>query len=223
VDILQLISEISDSNSLRAQVFSEIEKAILDGVLKAGDSLIESKLSTELGVSRTPVREALRQLELEGLVKTIPNKGALVIGISEKDIEDIYNIRMTIESLASRWSAENITKEDLEKLANVVELQEFYVEKNDALQVWQLDTKFHEIIFSACGSRILMHTLSGFHHYIQKARELSFQTTGRQSLAVAEHRKILEALQKHDGNSAELLTSEHIKLARDNFMENIKE
>ncbi len=220
---MQQIGELADGNSLRAQVFSEIEEAILDGVLKAGDSLNECRLSAELGVSRTPVREALRQLELEGLVKTIPNKGAIVIGISEKDIEDIYNIRMAIESLAARWAASNITDNDLEELANVVELQEFYVEKNDAIKVWQLDTKFHEIIFSSCGSRILMHTLSDFHHYIQKARELSFKTSGRQSLAVAEHRKILEALQKHDGDSAAKLAEKHIELARKNFMDNIKE
>lgn len=220
---MQHIGEISDSNSLRSQVFSEIEVAILDGVLKAGDSLIETKLSGELGVSRTPVREALRQLELEGLVKTIPNKGAIVIGISEKDIEDIYNIRMAIESLAGSWAATRITEDELEKLENVVELQEFYVEKNDAIQVWQLDTKFHEIIFASSGSRILMHTLSGFHHYIQKARELSFKTSGRPSIAVCEHRKILEALKNHDVEAASFLTSEHVRQAKDNFMENIKE
>lgn len=220
---MQNIGEISDNNSLRAQVFSEIEKSILNGVVKAGESLIECKLSAELGVSRTPVREALRQLELEGLVKTIPNKGAIVVGVSQKDIEDIYNIRMIIESLAARWAAERISDEDLERLTNVVDLQEFYAKKNDTIQVWQLDTTFHEIIFHACGSRILMHTLSGFHHYIQKARELSFQTSGRPSLAVSEHKKILEALKMHDSDATEKLTSEHIRLARDNFMKNIKE
>lgn len=219
---MELVSSLTDNNSLRAQVFGEIEKAILNGVFQAGDSLIEGKLSAELGVSRTPVREALRQLELEGLVKTIPNKGAIVIGVSQKDIEDIYNIRMAIESLAARWTAENITVDELEKLKEVVELQEYYVEKGDAIQIWQLDTKFHEIIFASCRSRILMHTLSSFHHFIQKARELSFKTSGRPSLAVQEHRDILEALQKHDSEAAAFLTSEHVRLAKENFLENIK-
>ncbi len=219
---MKQISFVSDSNSLRAQVFSEIEKAILNGVLKPGESLIECKLSSELGVSRTPVREALRQLELEGLVKTVPNKGAIVIGISESDIEDIYSIRKVVEALAARWAAEKISDADIEKLSNVVELQEFYVSKNDLIQVWQLDTAFHEIIFNACGSRILMHTLTGFHHYIQKARELSLKTRGRPSLAVAEHKKILEALKNHNPDEAERLTSEHISRAQDNFNVNIK-
>lgn len=220
---MKQISQINDSNSLRAQVFSEIEKAILDGAVKAGESLNESKLSAELGVSRTPVREALRQLELEGLVKTIPNKGAIVVGISEKDIEDIYNIRKVIEGLAARWAAEKISDEDIERLSEVVDLQEYYANKNDPIQVWQLDTAFHEIIFNACGSRMLMHTLSLFHHYIQKARELSFKTSGRALLAVTEHRKILEAIKNHDADASEKLTSEHISLAKDNFMQNIKE
>ncbi len=216
------IISMDDAHSLRAQVFSEIERAILDGNLKAGDSLIELKLSQELGVSRTPVREALRQLELEGLVKTIPNKGAIVIGVSQKDIEDIYTLRMVLEGLAARWAAQNITDEELERLENVVELQEFYAEKNDVLQVWQLDNKFHEIIFSACNSRIMTHTLMGFHHYIQKAREMSFQTSGRPTLAASEHRKILDALKKHDGDSSEFLTSEHVRQAKENFIGNIK-
>ena len=108
--------EIQDNNSLRANVFKELEQAILNGNFAPGDSLIEQRLSAELGVSRTPVREALRQLELEGLVKTVPNKGAVVIGVSAKDILDIYSIRMKIEALAARWAATNITDEELDAL-----------------------------------------------------------------------------------------------------------
>ena len=90
-----------DNSPLRVQVFKAIENAVLNGEYKEGDSLNELKISAELGVSRTPVREALMQLELEGLVKNIPNKGAVVIGISEKDIEDIYAVRIRIEGLAA--------------------------------------------------------------------------------------------------------------------------
>lgn len=213
----------ADSSSLRVQVFKEIEKAILDGVYAAGDSLIEMKLSAELGVSRTPIREALRQLELEELVKTVPNKGAIVVGVSTKDIEDIYNIRMVLECLASRWAAEHISGEELAELCEVVELQEYYAAKNDALQVWQLDSKFHEIIFQSSRSRPLRHTLSSFHHYIQKAREVSFRTTGRAAFAVQEHRNIYEALKLHDGEAASALTEEHVRRARENFMKNSRE
>ena len=220
---MEKISLVTDSNSLRAQVFKEIEKAILDGVYSPGDSLTELKLSAELGVSRTPIREALRQLELEELVKTVPNKGAIVVGVSSKDIEDIYNIRMVLEGLASRWAAEHISEEELSELRQVVELQEFYAQKNDALQVWQLDSKFHEIIFQSSRSRPLRHTLSQFHHYIQRAREVSFRTTGRAATAVQEHRNIYEALRQRDGEAASCLTEEHVRRARENFMKSSRD
>ena len=99
-------SAFEDSTAARSQVYKELEKAILSGELAPGDSLVEMKLAAQMGVSRTPVREALLQLELENLVKHIPNRGAVVVGISEKDIEDIYTLRMRIEGLAVRWAAE---------------------------------------------------------------------------------------------------------------------
>lgn len=216
------IISAGDGSLLRSQVFLEIEKAILDGNLVPGDSLNELKLSQQLGVSRTPIREALRQLDLEGLVKTIPNKGAIVVGVSQKDIEDIYNLRIILEGLAAKSAAENIAEKELEQLENVVELQEFYSAKKDYLQVWLLDTKFHEIIFSVCNNRILNHTLLNFHHYIQKARELSFETSGRSTAATSEHRKIFEAIKNHDGASAEVLAAQHVQFAKDNFLEKIK-
>ncbi|MHB1131421.1 MAG: GntR family transcriptional regulator [Chloroflexota bacterium] len=209
----------SDNSSLRAQVFKEIELAILNGAFAPGDGLTELKLSADLGVSRTPVREALRQLELEGLVRTIPNKGAVVVGVSEKDIDDIYTIRMHIEGLAAKWAADNITDEEIGALREIVELQEYYVSRGDTLQVWHLDSRFHELIYECCRSRPLKHTLSSFHHYIQKARALSFKTTGRAKVAVQEHRDILEAISSRDSGAAELLTEEHIKNAKRNFLD----
>lgn len=214
VDTLQ-----SGSSSLRAQVFKEIEQAILNGSFAPGDSLTEVKLSTELGVSRTPVREALRQLELEGLVTTIPSKGAVVVGISEKDVADIYTIRSYVEGLAARWAAENATEEEIGALREIVELQEFYVGRGDTLQVWHLDGRFHELIYEYCRSRMLKQTLSVFHHNIQGARALSIKTAGRAKDSVQEHRRILEAIERRDGGAAETLTAEHIKNAKRNFLE----
>jgi DNA-binding GntR family transcriptional regulator len=211
----------SEDSSLRAQVFKEIEQAILNGAFAPGDSLTELRLSAELGVSRTPVREALRQLELEGLVRTIPNKGVTVVGVSEKDIDDIYTIRTSIEGLAARWAAEHITDEEIAALREVVELQEYYVSRGDALQVWHLDTRFHGLIYECCRSRPLRHTLSSFHHYIQKARALSFKTAARARAAVQEHRDILEAIAKRDANTAEAMTAAHIRNAKSNFLEKL--
>lgn len=209
----------SDTSSLRAQVFKEIEQAILNGAFAPGDSLTELRLSADLGVSRTPVREALRQLELEGLVRMIPNKGAVVVGVSEKDIADIYTIRSHIEGLAARWAAENVTDEEIGVLREIVELQEYYVSRGDSIQVWHLDSRFHELIYECCHSRPLRHTLSTFHHYIQKARAMSFKTAGRAKVAVQEHRDIFEAIAQRDPDAAEVLTAKHIKNAKANFLQ----
>ena len=209
--------------SLGGKVFEAIEQAILGGTYAAGDSLTELGLSAELGVSRTPVREALRQMELEGLVQSVPNKGTVVVGISQKDIEDIYTIRMSIEGLACEWAAQKINGKELEKLKEIIELQEFYAQKNDVLQVWQLDRKFHETIYDASRSRPLKHTLTNFHNYIQKARELSFKSGGRTALSVKEHRDIYEAVTQHDGEKARVLTRQHIANARENFLNHISQ
>ncbi len=208
----------SDHSSLRIRVFNAIENAILNEVYKDGDSLSELKLSAELGVSRTPVREALMQLELEGLVRNIPNKGAVVVGVSEKDIEDIYAIRIRIEGLAARFCTEKITGEELRALEKLVDLQEFYLFKNDLEQIWKLDGDFHKIIYDASRSRPLRFMLTNFHNYIKRARDISMQAEGRAERTVAEHRSILEAIRSGDGELAEQLTAEHIINAKNNLL-----
>lgn len=201
------------SSSLRGKVFIQLENAILNGKYKTGDSLIETKLSEELGVSRTPIREAIRQLELEGLVQAIPNKGAIVTGLSPKDIDDIYTIRLAIEGIAARWAAENITAEELKELKHSLELEEFYTEKDDLEQILKLDTKFHETIYRASKSKPLMNMLSNFHHYIQRARTYSLGMSGRAKEALEEHEAIYEAISQKNAKEAEELTIEHVKKA----------
>ena len=206
------------SGSLRNRVFSQLQNDILNGLYEPGDSLIETKLSDELGVSRTPVREALRQLELEGLVQSIPNKGVIVKGISNQDIQDIYTIRMLIEGLAARWATEKITPQELEELKEAVELEEFYTIKNDNSHLLQFDTRFHDIIFRACKSKPLMHTLSTFHHYVQKARKISMSNPVRAMEVLEEHKAIMQAIIDKDANKAERLTTEHVRNASSSLL-----
>ncbi|MCG8499306.1 MAG: GntR family transcriptional regulator [Firmicutes bacterium] len=217
--MLKIGIEQEDSQySLRAKVFQQLEEDILDGKFKSGDSLIETKLSQELGVSRTPIREAIRQLELEGLVKIVPNKGAVVLGISTQDIEDIYTIRMLIEGLAVRWATEKINDEEIEKLKESIELSEFYTRKNNMQHLQRFDSRFHELIYEACKSKPLKHVLTTFHHYIQKARMSSFAAPGRASDALKEHKAILEAMIERDCDRAEKLMYEHVKNASANLI-----
>ena len=108
--------EVTDKYSLRGRVFHRLREDILSGKYKEGDELKEVAIGEELGVSRTPVREAFRQLELEGLIQIIPNKGAYVTGITEKDVKDIYMIRSLLEGLCARWACEHITDEQMEEM-----------------------------------------------------------------------------------------------------------
>lgn len=212
-----------NSSSLRSKVFSQIENDILNGKYKPGDNLIETKLSEELGVSRTPVREAIRQLELEGLVQTIPNKGAIVKGITLRDVEDIYTIRMMIEGLAARWAAQKITDGELAELKEAVELEEFYTIKNDSEHLMMFDSRFHDIIFKASKSKPLMHMLRTFHHYVQRARNISMSSPERARMVLEEHRQILEAIESRNAEKAEMLTYQHVRNASENVLKHLKD
>lgn len=205
------------SSSLRAKVFNSIRQDILSGKYQRGDELTESGLGASLGVSRTPVREALRQLELEGLVELVPNKGAFVTGISNKDIQDIYEIRSRLEGLCARWAAKNITQEQLDEMEEILYLTEYHVRKEHYEQLSELDGRFHELMYEASHSRIMAHELSDFHQYVQLARKQSLKNSMRSLRSNEEHQRILEALKAHDEDLAEKLATEHILNTIDNL------
>ena len=213
---------VSDKASLRGKVFNTIREAILEGSYKPGDVLRESTIAAELGVSRTPVREAIRQLELEGLVQSIPNKETVVAGITQEDVEDIYLIRSRLEGLAARKAAERITEQDLQEMEEILALTSFYVEKNEVNQLKELDHKFHDIIYNATHSKTLNHMLSDFHSYIQQARKTSISTPGRPKEVLREHEGIYEALKARNGELAEKLVEKHIQNVEHNLHINNK-
>ena len=206
-----------DKYSLRGQVFQEIREDILKGKFKENEELREATLGKELGVSRTPVREALRQLELEGLVHIIPNKGAYVTGITEKDVHDIYMTRSMLEGLCARWAAEHISEEQIQEMEEVLLLTEYHLDRGNAEQLAELDGKFHEGLYDASQSRILRHILSDFHKYVQVARKRSVKKEDRAKKSLEEHREILNALRTGDADRAEELAHIHIL----NVMENL--
>lgn len=200
----------TEKSSLRDQVFQKLRKDILTGHYRQGDELVEAAVGKELGVSRTPVREAFRQLELEGLVEVIPHRGTFVNGISAKDIHDIYSIRSRLEGLCAGWAARYRNQEELEKLEETVYLSKFHAEKEHYEQVFELDSRFHEILYEASHSKILAHTLSDFHQYVQKARKLSIASRTRSRKTNEEHQAILEAIRIQDETRAEELATCHI-------------
>ena len=198
--------------SLADQVFEHIERDILSGKYERGEIITESKLSAELGVSRTPIREALRRLEQEHLIEE-SGKGSIVIGISEKDLEDIFLIRKQLECLAASMAAKNHTDEQLAELKETLELQEFYVTKADTEHVKYMDNKFHRILYKLTGSTVFYDTLVPLHRKIQKYRRASLQSKSRATESVLEHRRIYEAIASRDGDLAAKAVLEHIENA----------
>lgn len=206
------------ASTLEEKVYNILEDQILSQKLRAGDSVTEMKLSKELGVSRTPVREALQRLDREGLIKLRPNKGAVVVGISERDLIDIYKIRTRLEGLAARIAAENADETLIRQLSDNIELTEFYMSKGNIEKLKDLDSDFHDIIYSYCQSRILGKTLSELHRYIVCYRKLSLSVKGRLERSLAEHREIVEAIKKGDADGADSLMSAHVELALSNLL-----
>lgn len=201
---------MGDKYSLRGKVYDRIRENILNGVYKEHEELKEATLGEQMGVSRTPVREALRQLELEGLVEIIPNKGARVTGITKKDVEDIYQIRYLLEGLSARWATEHVTEEQLEKMEEILYLTEFHAQKGHYAQVYELDSQFHELMYEASGSKLLNNILSDFHMYVTRIRKISLSNSSRSKNSTEEHRAILDAIKEHDADKAEKCAHDHV-------------
>lgn len=204
------------SVSLADQVFDHLENDILTGIYPRGEILTENRISETLGVSRTPVREALRRLEQEHIIEE-SGKGMMVLGITYEDAENIYEIRERIEGLAARGCAENASDEDIAKLGDILDLQEFYVTKDDAEKMKTMDNDFHREVYRLSGSAVLYDTLMPLHKKIQKFRKSSLQDPGRAARSVTEHRKIYEAIAARNAAGAEEAMIEHIRMAREHL------
>lgn len=202
-----------ESQSLTAKVYRYIRDGIIDGRYQSGDALVETKLAEELGVSRTPIREALKQLELEDLTESIPNRGVIVKGISTEDIEDIYTIRYILEGLAANWAASRIQQPELDMLAELIELMELYTRRRDSVHLAKLDGEFHDIIYTAANSRTLKHILTSLHQNATFARQSSLTVPDRAPKSLQEHKEIYAALQEHDAARARSCMEKHVHSA----------
>ncbi len=214
---MDLIDQKKENKSLTSLIFEKIREDILNGRYTSGDKLVEIKLADELGVSRTPVREALKQLELDGLVDNIPNRGVVVKGISVQDIDDILTIRLCIEGLVGEWAAERIDEDEIKTLEEIYDLMEFYTMKNDVDKIFELNTKFHETLYKATKSRYLEGVLNDFQLFIKRARNDSLKSEGRSDIALTEHYKILEALKRHEPIESKTALIKHITASNNNI------
>lgn len=203
---------------LREIVFETLREAIIQGRLKPGERLMEIQLAEEMGVSRTPVREAIRKLELEGFVVMVPRKGAYVAGISIKDIVDVFEVRAALEALAAGLAAERATPEELEDMERAV-LQIYEVSNGQNLDsLVERDTRFHELIYKASRNQRLVQIITLLKEHFQRFRTTSLALPGRGKHAVEEHKNIVEAISERNVELASALAREHIETAEQLFL-----
>ena len=205
------------SVSLADQVFEKLERDILCGKYQPGEIITEIRLSEELGVSRTPVREALRRLRQEHIVEET-GKGALVLGITKKDINDIYDIRVRIEGLVVRRAVENMDPEKIKQLRDALDMQEFYLTKNNHEYLRNMDSQFHELLYKFSDSNTFDEVLNLLHKKAMKYRRVSLGSANRAQHSVDEHKAVLAAIEAGDADLAEKLMIDHVNNARENIL-----
>lgn len=207
---------------LREIVLEALKEAIVNGILKPGERLMEQQVAEELGVSRTPVREAIRKLELEGFVIIIPRKGAYVSDISLKDIAQVFEVRAAMESLAAGLAAQRISDEQIESLERKLVEVKKAADSSDLNLIIQVDTEFHEIIYNASRNDRLVQILSNLGEQIQRYRSASLAHPGRLKNTVEEHQKLVDAITQRNVNLAQRLAKEHIENAENSILEDFK-
>ena len=214
--------DLDSYKPLRELVLDAIRTAIMNGVLQPRERLMEIQLAEELGVSRTPIRKALRKLELEGFIVMVPRKGAYVADLSFKDIADVFEIRAALEGLAAGLAAERITEEELETMERLIVGKQEAINSGDIDKLVEVDTKFHELLYQSSRNDRLATIISNLREQIQRFRLTSLSFPGRNKESLREHKQLLEAIQARDSQLARQLAQEHIENAENVLLECIK-
>ena len=204
---------------LRDVVFNTLRDAILTGKLVPGERLMENQLAEKLGVSRTPVREALRMLELENLVELVPRKGAQVLDMSEKDIVNILEVRSALEGLATSVACKKMSKEDLQQLKNMEVDFEKAVAENDVEHFVDIDEDFHDLIFAATENDKLINIFRNLRIQLYRYRMAQAKNNETSmSTIVAHHRSIIRAIENHDAEEGASIAQGHIKYQTESIL-----
>lgn len=186
------------SASLPYDLSLKIKEDILSGKMTSGDKLVEQALCKEYAVSRTPIREALSQLEAEGLITSIPNRGSFVRGISEREMIDIFTLRKIYEIQAIRWAIERITDEELEELEENFEFMIFYTKRDDVQKMLNINALFHQLIYKASHNHMLYKMLSSYQVYVKYHKKNSINEPDYLANVLSEHQVIYNAFLNED-------------------------
>jgi len=202
---------MNDYLPLRDVVFNTLRQAILRGELKPGERLMEIQLANKLGVSRTPIREAIRKLELEGLVLMIPRKGAEVAEITEKSLKDVLEIRRALEDLAVRLACEKITKEELKELKKAGDEFKKVLKSQDITEVAEADVRFHDVIYMATDNPKLIQLLNNFREQMYRFRVEYLKKAEVRPQLLAEHDEIIKFITEGNKEEASRVVTRHIE------------
>ena len=214
--------KINDYELLSRKVYRILKDRIIKEEFKQGGKLLEKNIAEQLGVSRTPVREALRELAAEGFVEITPNQGIILNNVSFEEIWDILQIRGVLEGMAAKITAKKLSTDKIEKFNKIIDQMKYYVSNNsnskeDILRFSKLDSEFHNLILSICGNRWLTQILHNLKNHIEKYRIRSFSIPGTFSKSLKEHCKILDVMKKGDSELAEKLSRIHMGNAYKNI------
>lgn len=191
--------------TLRERILETIRDAILSGALKPGEKVAEPELAERFGISRTPIREAFRQLESEGYLTVIPRKGAVVVSFSEEDIEEFYAIKSILEGYAAHRACEKMADKEIDRLSAINEKLRTLAESADMRHFFKVHNDFHELFIKAAGNETLFELITNLVKKFQRLRIASLSLPGRMHLSVKEHEKIIEAFRKRNADLAERL------------------
>ena len=201
--------ESTDLRPIRQIVLERLRKAIMAGTLKPGDRLVETSIAEGMGVSRTPVREAFRQLEIEGLAENLPRRGTIVKGISKADIYEIYEIREVLEGLAFRLACANMTDIKISELKNKLLMMEQCIKNEDIKEYWKTHDEFHDSIVHQSNNKRLIDQMKQIYEYLSKLINFTLVMNKRREVAMKEHKALIEAFEKKDEILAEQIGREH--------------
>jgi DNA-binding GntR family transcriptional regulator len=201
--------------SLGQSVFERLKRAIIQGDFGPGSRLVESRLATALGISRTPVREAIHKLEREGLLRQDPNRGFFVAGLGRADIEETFGIRSVLESYAARLAAVRHQEGDLQVLKEKLRDYQGCLDRGDLGALPQINTEFHDLLYRLSRSPRLIKMIHDLRDYIYRYRVVILKVKAMAELSNSDHRSMLEAMRARDAEGVEKLVREHILRGQD--------
>jgi len=213
--------KIGKRKSLREIVYESLKKSILHGKLKAGQRLIEETLAHQIGISRTPIREAFHKLERDDLVSRLPKGGFAVREFTKEDVEEIFGIRIALESYAAYLATIHITEDKISVLAQKAEESEKALERGEGEKAVQLYTEFHDLLYKSCKSKKLLEMINNFRDYFYRYRSALLHTPTGFQISISDHRQMIEAMRKKDPKLVENLVRSHLERGKEIVLKEI--